>query len=139
MAAGAVIGSAILPIVGTVVGGFIGLVASAGIFASLDKRKQQLWEQLRPGLDAHFEAVRVQARQEVDKYAQSITSALSQRIDKYMAQYKATIDEILNEQKLELRRLTNLQTNMETDLQEIERRRQSLSLQQQRLAAVEVK
>jgi GTPase Era involved in 16S rRNA processing len=139
LAAGAVIGSAILPIVGTVVGGFIGLIASAGIFASLDKRKQQLWEQLRPGLDAHFEAVRVQAQQEVDKYAQSITSALSQRIDKYMARYKATIDEILNEQKLELRRLTNLQTNMETDLQEIERRRQSLTLQQQRLAAVEVK
>ncbi len=57
LAAGAVIGSAILPIVGKVVGGFIGFIASAGIFSSLDKRKQQLWEKLRPSLDSYFDAL----------------------------------------------------------------------------------
>ena len=137
LAAGAVIGSAILPIVGTVVGGFIGLIASAGIFSSLDKRKQQLWEKLRPSLDSYFDALKEQARQGAQTYGRSVTDALNQRIDKYMAHYKETVDKILSEQKSELQRLTSLQTTMPANLQEIDRRRKSLSAQQQRLAGAE--
>ncbi|MDF5723908.1 MAG: dynamin family protein [Rhizonema sp. PD37] len=136
-AAGAALGTAILPVVGTVVGGFLGLIASASLFSSLDKRKQQLWENLDPSLDSYFKAVKRQAQQAVESYGRSVNNALYQRIDKYMLHYKETVDKILQEQKSELQRLTDIQTTMQADLQEINRRRKSLSAQQQRLAATE--
>ncbi|MDJ0615654.1 MAG: dynamin family protein [Calothrix sp. MO_192.B10] len=140
IATGIAIGSAILPVVGTVIGGLVGLIVSGGIMgASLEKRKQQLWDKLRPSLDSHFNSVKGQAQSAVQTYADSVSAALKQRIDKYMAQYKATVDRILQEQKTQLQRLTNLQIAMQADLQEIDRRRKSLSAKQQRLAAIEGK
>lgn len=140
IATGIAIGTAILPVLGTVIGGLVGLIVSGGIMGtSLEKRKQQLWDKLRPSLDSHFNSVKGQAQSAVQTYADSVSGALKQRIDKYMAQYKATVDSILQEQKTQLHRLTNLQTTMQADLQEIDRRRKSLSAKQQRLAAIEGK
>lgn len=137
IATGIAIGTAILPVVGTVIGGLVGLIVSGGIMgASLEKRKQQLWDKLRPSLDSYFNSVKGQAQSAVQTYAGNVSAALKQRIDKYMAQYKATVDHILQAQKTELQRLTNLQTTMQADLQEIDRRRKSLSAKQQRLAAI---
>jgi GTPase Era involved in 16S rRNA processing/gas vesicle protein len=133
VAAGAAIGS-VIPVVGTIAGGIIGFIASAGIFTSLDKRKEQVWEKLRPNLDSPFDAAKVQAQQALETYGRNTTTALNQRIDKYMGQYQKTVAEILHQQQSELQRLNNLQTTIQADLQEIDRRRQSLSAQKQRLA-----
>ncbi len=140
IAAGIALGTAILPVVGTVIGGLVGLIVSRGIMgASLEKRKQQLWDKLRPSLDSHFNNVKSKTQDEIQTYAHSISNFLKQHINQYMAQYKPTVEEILQEQKTELQRLTNLQTTIKTDIQEIDRRRKSLSAKQQRLAAIEGK
>lgn len=140
IATGIVIGTAILPVVGTVIGGLVGLIVSGGIMgASLEKRKQQLWDKLRPSLDSHFNSVKGKTQDEIQTYARSVSNFLKQHINQYMAQYKATVEEILQVQKTKLQRLTNLQTTMQADLQEIDRRRKSLSAKQQRLAAIEGK
>ncbi|MEH2167882.1 MAG: dynamin family protein [Nostoc sp.] len=140
IATGIVIGTAILPVVGTVIGGLVGLIVSGGIMgASLEKRKQQLWDKLRPSLDSHFNSVKGKTQDEIQTYARSVSNFLKQHINQYMAQYKATVEGILQVQKTKLQRLTNLQTTMQADLQEIDRRRKSLSAKQQRLAAIEGK
>ena len=46
---GAVIGTILLPGIGTVIGGFLGGVLTS-LFGSLDKRKEQIWDKLRPNL-----------------------------------------------------------------------------------------
>ncbi|MBR8837490.1 MAG: dynamin family protein [Stigonema ocellatum SAG 48.90 = DSM 106950] len=140
IATGSVIGTAILPVVGTVIGGLVGLIVSGRIVgASLEKRKQQLWDKLRPSLDSHFNSVKSKTEDEIQTYARSISNFLKQHINQYMAQYKATVEGILQVQKTELQRLTNLQTTMQADLQEINRRWKSLSAKQQKLAAIEGK
>ncbi|MDJ0737370.1 MAG: hypothetical protein QNJ47_25450 [Nostocaceae cyanobacterium] len=132
-AAGAAIGSAIIPVFGTVVGGVIGFVASLGFFASLDNRKQKLWEKLYPSLSSYFETVKIQARQATENHGRIVQNALQQRIETYMLHYQETVDQILAEQKAELQRLNHLQATITTDLQEIERRRKTLEAQQKKL------
>lgn len=140
IATGIAIGTAILPVVGTVIGGLVGLIVSGGIRgASLEKRKQQLWDKLRPSLDSHFNSVKGKTQDEIQTYARSVSNSLKQHINQYMAQYKATVEGILQVQKTKLQRLTNLQTTRQAALQEIDRRRKSLSAKQQRLAAIEGK
>lgn len=140
IATGLAIGTAILPIVGTAIGGLVGLILSGGIIgASLDKRKQQFWEKLHPALNSYFDSLKGKAQNEIQTYSHRVSIALKQRIDNYMAHYKAVVDNISLEQKTELQRLTNLQTTMEISFQEIERRQKFLYAQQQRLATIKGK
>ncbi|MGB7441833.1 MAG: dynamin family protein [Coleofasciculaceae cyanobacterium] len=137
-ATGAVIGSLILPGVGTVVGGVVGAFLSGFFMPSLDERKQKLWEQLYPNLDAYFDVAKRQAQEATQTYARRAMAALDQRINQYMAQYEAVVDDMLNEQREELQRLNQLQASTQSNLSEIERRKKALSAQQQRLAEITV-
>ncbi|MFP5274618.1 dynamin family protein [Coleofasciculus sp.] len=137
-ATGAVIGSLILPGVGTVVGGVVGFFLSGFFMPSLDERKQKIWEQLYPNLDTYFDVVRKQAQEAMQIYARKAMVALDQQIDQYIKQYKAVVDVMLEEQREELQRLHQLQASTKSNLSEIERRKKALSAQQQRLAEITV-
>lgn len=137
-AAGAVIGSLILPGVGTLVGGVVGAFLSGFFRPSLDERKQKLWEQLDPNLDAYFDVAKRQAQEATQTYARPAMAALDQRIDRYMVQYEAVVDDMLNEQREKLQRLNQLQASTQSNLSEIERRKKALSAQQRRLAEITV-
>ena len=137
-ATGAAIGSIILPVIGTVIGGVVGAFLSIFFMPSLDERKQKLWTQLSPNLDAYFDAANAQAQEVAQTYAQSVTAALEQRIDAYITRYKAVVDAMLSEQTAELQRLTNLQASTQANLSEIDRRKKALSAQQQRLEVITV-
>ena len=139
-AAGAMVGTFLLPVpgVGTIVGLAVGSWASRFFMPSLDERKQKLWEQLRPGLDSYFDAVKAQTQQAAMGYTQSLEASLKQRIDTYIQKYKAIVEDLLREQKAELKRLTELQELTQTDLTEIERRQKRLSKQRQKIAGINV-
>ncbi len=92
----------------------------------LNERKQKLWDKIRPKIYTYFDTIKKQAQQAVQTDAQNVTSALNQRIDAYITQYKTVVDTMLNEQQIELQRLTKLQQSIQTDLSEIERLRNSL-------------
>ena len=132
--AGFVLGSALLPGVGSVVGIAVGTWASRFFMPSLDERKQKLWEQLKSSVDSYFDAVRAKTQESALAYTQSLESSLKQRIDSYIKTYETVIDDILREQKAELQRLTELQESTQIDLSEIERRQKRLIEQQQKLA-----
>jgi GTPase SAR1 family protein len=133
--AGAVIGSILLPGVGIFLGGFVGLIA-ASLFISLDVRKQKLWEKLHPNLNSYFDSVKATAKQEVKRYTQNLTDLINRRIDAYVNRYQAVVDEMLNEQKQELKRLFEMQELIQGDLLEIDQRKKSLSAIQQKLIQV---
>jgi len=137
-AAGAMVGTFLVPVpgVGTLIGLAVGSWASRFFMPSLDERKQRLWEQLRPGLDSYFDAVRAQTQEAAMGYTQSLETLLKQRIDAYIQKYKAIVEDILSEQKAELRRLTELQDLTQTDLTEIERRQKRFSEQRKKIAEI---
>jgi GTPase SAR1 family protein len=132
--AGVVVGSILLPGLGTALGIAVGAWASSFFTPSLNERKQQLWEQLQPSLDAYFDTVKSQSQEAAKTYARSLETSLKQRIDSYIEKYQTIINNISIEQKNELNRLNNLQKLTRTDLNEIERRREKLSKQQTKLA-----
>lgn len=134
--AGLLVGSFLLPGVGSIVGLAVGTWASRFFMPSLDERKQKLWEQLRPSIDSYFDEIKIQAQNAATTYTQSLENSLKQRIDSYIRTYKIIIDEILSEQNAELQRLTKLQKSTQTDLTEIERRQQKLIEKQQKLAKI---
>lgn len=134
-AAGAAIGTMLAPGIGTVIGGAIGLIFSAGIFGpSLDERKGQLWSKLEPELEAHFDAVKGELSQSAQAYVQALRCAIDERVEAYSATYSKTVQRLLKEQKRSLQELNQVQASLETELNEIDQRRQLLKDQQDRLA-----
>jgi len=137
-AAGAVVGSVLLPVpgLGTLVGLAVGSWASRFFMPSLDERKQKLWEQLTPGLDSYFDTVKNQTHQAAIAYTQSLQTSLKQRIDSYIEKYKTIIENILHEHKIELEHLNQIQEVTQRDLAEIERRQKRLAEQLQKISAI---
>jgi len=134
-AAGALLGTTIFPGLGTVVGGVIGGFLSVGMFApSLQERQQTLWNQLQPLLVEHFSTFQGQVQQTTETYAQQMIKALERRIADYTTQYQQAIDSLLQAQQTKLNELQCWHEVVQSDLQMIEQRRQTLSNQQHRLA-----
>lgn len=131
---GAVIGTAIMPVVGTLIGLFAGGILGAMFGPSLDKRKASLWEQLEPKLNNGFDVIQATANSKLDAYAQELSVALDKRIDKYIARYKTTVDNMIRDQQSELAELNRLQFRIEEDRKEINRRRTLLQQKQKELA-----
>ncbi|GAB4289510.1 MAG: hypothetical protein Fur0025_24010 [Oscillatoriaceae cyanobacterium] len=89
----------------------------------LDSRKQDVWDEIRPKIYDHFSEIKKQVQPTVRKDAENIKIAINQRINAYITHYKSVVDGMLNQQKMELQRLTQLQATIQSDLAEIERRR----------------
>ena len=136
--AGFVIGSALIPGLGSLVGLALGTWASRFFVPSLEERKQKLWEQLKPGIDSYFDTLQTQSNEAALTYTQSLECSLKQRIDFYVEKYQQIVEELLRSQKAELQRLTKLQKSTQADLVEIERRKHYLTEKQQKLATFRV-
>jgi GTPase Era involved in 16S rRNA processing/gas vesicle protein len=139
VAIGFVLGNIIFPgFGGMVVGSLVGLITSAFFTPSLDERKQDLWEKLRPSIQSYFETVKNETQQAIQKQARCLTAGLDLRLENYINQYQEIVNQILIEQKTELARLNQLQISTQDYLSEIEQRQRALSDQQKRLAQVTV-
>ena len=133
MAGGIAIGSAFLPGIGTVLGGAAGFMLSIFFMPSLDKRKQQLWENLDASLENYFAQVRVQAQGAIEKYKQDSMIVLDKRIDDYINLYSEAVEVLLSEQNTELKRLSKLKEPIQIDLLEIVERQKLLKSKQEEL------
>lgn len=136
MTSGAVIGSAIFPGIGTVVGGLAGAILSGFFMPSLDQRKQKLWESLESSLDNYFTQVGIQTQEALEAYKQSCICSLNNRIDDYVNAYKAVVEALYAEQQVELNRLGKLQESIQAELFEITKRQNALKRKQEQLTKI---
>jgi len=137
-ALGATIGTAILPGIGTLAGLLVGPLL-VGLFGpSLQDRKAQVWDAVRPALKASFQRMETQGLTILDEYESEVQRAFQQRISIYMQRYKAIVDTMIKEQQKELEVIKNIQRTIQSDQQEIERRRISLEQKQQQIAQKKV-
>lgn len=107
--------------------------AIAGLFSYLfrgllEDRKQKIWGEVRPKLYNSFSEIKKQVQLTVKKDADNLKIAINQRITAYITHYKSVVDAMLNKQKMELQRLTQLQATIQADLAEIERRRLQITV-----------
>lgn len=133
-AVGAAIGTALMPGIGT----FIGLLAGpllVGLFGpSLQERKTQVWDAVSPALQTAFQNMEAQGLTILNQYAGEVQRVFQQHLNTYMRRYKETVDAMIQHQQTELKTIQNMQRAIQSDQQEIERRRISLQKKQQQIA-----
>ena len=90
--AGAAIGTAILPGIGTVVGGFIGMVVGAMGTTSSEEIKKNACDKLSGQLDSVFLSVETDIISTYNINVSAYKKAIIKEIEQYLKEYKSTVD-----------------------------------------------
>lgn len=128
-----VIGSILLPGIGTILAGVIGASMSRWFGPSLEERKNDLWNKLEPNLNIYFQQLKSQIQNDVATHGKELINSLDEHINLYVGKYKDVVDLILSEQQQQLEKLNTLQVSTKNFLQEIERRKKQIKKQQETL------
>lgn len=92
LAAGAAIGTAFLPGIGTIVGGFIGLCLGAGGTTDSEELKKNACNKLSGQLDSVFCSVETDIISTYNTNVSAYEKAIIKEIEKYLKKYKTIVD-----------------------------------------------
>lgn len=95
--AGAAIGTAILPVVGTVIGGFLGL-AFASSAQRIDEIKRKAYDKVKTPVDAMFRTVASDVVLAFDDNVAMYKAHIQSEIDRYLTMYRAEVDSRIDRQ-----------------------------------------
>ncbi len=90
--AGAAIGTAILPGVGTVVGGLIGMFVGAMGTTTPEEMKKNACDKLSGQLDSAFRSVEADVMSTYNTNVSNYKNAIVREIEQYLKKYKSTVD-----------------------------------------------
>lgn len=96
-AAGAAIGTAILPGVGTIIGGIIGLFGGAMASKSDDEIRRQAKAELTNPLNTYFEKIEYQNSNNIDKYIRQLKQNITNEIDRHYGHYCDFVKQMIKE------------------------------------------
>ncbi|MCH5185008.1 MAG: dynamin family protein [Oscillospiraceae bacterium] len=115
-AAGAAIGTAILPGVGTVAGLLIGaMIGGAAAAPKLDTVRKECKNKLDLQLQDYYEDVSDKLISAVKKYIGKIENCLSYEIDRYMARYHMEVERQIAEESRQMELISQEITSVNTD------------------------
>lgn len=124
--AGAAIGTAICPGIGTVIGGFLGICASAMFSPTTDEIKTNACDKLSGPLDSVFKTVERDIIATFNDNIISYKSAIKREIDRYLEKYKTTIDRRIAEHNSLIEKNQRETSRISADLKLITLRRTQL-------------
>jgi GTP-binding protein EngB required for normal cell division len=133
-ALGAGIGTMILPGIGTIAGLLVGPILIGLFGPSLQDRQTKVWEATQPALISSFNTMETQAYADLNSHESGLYAAFDQRLNSYMQRYKAVVDKIIHQQQRELAQIKLLQSSIQADQKEIERRQEFLTQKQQHVS-----
>jgi len=119
---GALIGTFILPGIGSIIGGTIGGFVSALFGPSLDKLKHQVWDQIAPSIDQSYNNIYKHITDDLNKKYERLWGHLASQMNEYYNIYNELVASIIKRDKKEKERLESYIAKTEADKQEIERR-----------------
>jgi len=124
--AGAAIGTAICPGIGTVVGGLLGVFASAMITPSAEDMKKNACDKLTGPLDSVFQTVERDIIATFNDNIITYKSAIKREIDRYLEKYKTTVDRRIAEHNSLIEKNQREASKISVDLKLITLRRAQL-------------
>lgn len=125
-AGGAVIGTMLLPGIGTVIGGLLGGMFSMMFGPSLDELKNQCWSRIQPEVVSGLESFGRSADAAIESTAESTITELGQTIASYLPRYQGLVQKMKDRDAAEKSQLEEFQIQIQFDLGSIEKRRQHL-------------
>lgn len=127
LAAGAAIGTTVMPVIGTVIGGFIGLMASSAVGPKIEKVQANTLEKLRLPLKNYFEDVVKMSISSLDSYINGMSTGISDEIDRYLGKYNDTVEKKIKEERKQQDKAEKKLADIRKDMKDIENRKFRLS------------
>lgn len=95
--AGAAAGTAIIPGIGTVIGGIVGLYKGGGLapYAYVNTVRKECKDILRPQLTSYYGSVCNRMTSALEQFIKQIRQCLNDEIDGYLAQYKREVERLI--------------------------------------------
>ncbi len=132
-AAGALVGTMILPGIGTVVGGALGALFSGLFGPSLDDLKENCWEELRPVVVENISELATFIDSAVEDVTEQTLEALHESIQEYAPRYEALVEQMKQRDLEEKAQLAKTQESINADLSQLEMHRKSLNATRERI------
>jgi hypothetical protein len=125
---GAVVGTLMLPGVGTILGGAVGGLLSR-LFGgpSHAEVQQRCWAQLEPAVVRGFEAFAAQAGDHLDHAVREIEAGLAAAVGRYAGQYRRLVDEMIARDEQAAAELANLSRAVRQELTDVRGRQEQLA------------
>lgn len=124
--AGALIGTAILPGIGTAVGAFLGFMSGAATSPDVNKVKADVIKKIDAPLDSYLNMARNEVSESFTANRLAFAGAISDNLDRYVTEYKGFIDRKITEQQSRQAELETRISAIGRDLQMIDYRKQLL-------------
>lgn len=126
-AAGAAIGTMLFPGIGTLIGGFVGLVGGAAVAPDTDKVRDNCKEKLLLQLNSYYNLVFDNAVSAVEHYISQIKDCLSDEIDKYLKTYHQEVEKQIKENRNQKESVVAKVNDLKRDMSYIQTRKTQLN------------
>lgn len=126
MGAGAAIGTAIFPVVGTIIGGLAGLMLGSAVSPDIEKVKGDVKSKLSTPMKAYYRSIANDCMSNYNTYVSDINKQIEIEINKYYSTYSAMVQEEIEQWKSDYDSINNRIREVRNEIDNIKSRQSSI-------------
>lgn len=126
MGAGAAIGTAIFPVVGTIIGGLAGLMLGGAVAPDTDKVKGDVKSKLSTPLSSYYRSIANDCVSNYNTYVNDISRQIESEINKYYNTYNATVQKEIEQWKSDYESIKTRIRDVKNEISNIKSRQSSI-------------